>query len=305
MLITPSIVAERAVRGGGAPGWCRRGGDVGSQAGHGAWQGGGVVRRPLLSTVVLALVTGVAASVVLFAPGRHVTGSPTPHCAAVEVLFDSDERMGRAAEELRGDRRVREVRDERTQAQNHERLTAALREAGAEVVVVGPAAGAVYQGMHGVSVSAELAAGRARMKDFDALVIPGGHAPDRMRLRHAMVDLAREECHGSIVGRRIAILGAAFKPDSDDVRDSPALAVAKMLHEAGNITDLELHQEQLIYEEQKLNLAEAERDAVELREELNMLMGLWGACTQWKISAELPDMPKREFQGRGLESIAV
>lgn len=80
---------------------------------------------------------------------------------------------------------------------------------------------------------------------------------------------------------------------------------AKMLHEAGNITDLELHQEQLIYEEQKLNLAEAERDAVELREELNMLMGLWGACTQWKISAELPDMPKREFQGRGLESIAV
>jgi protease I len=30
------------------------------------------------------------------------------------------------------------------------------------------------------------------MKDFDALVIPGGHAPDKMRLRHAMVDLARD-----------------------------------------------------------------------------------------------------------------
>ncbi|TQM78122.1 hypothetical protein FHX81_0371 [Saccharothrix saharensis] len=88
------------------------------------------MRRPLLSTVVLALVTGVAASVVLFAPGRHVTGSPTPYCTAVGVLFDSDERMWRAAEELRGDRRVREVRDERTQAQNHERLTEALREAG-------------------------------------------------------------------------------------------------------------------------------------------------------------------------------
>ncbi|MFJ6673686.1 hypothetical protein ACIQMJ_21465 [Actinosynnema sp. NPDC091369] len=89
-----------------------------------------MVRRPLLSTVVLALVTGVAASVVLFAPGRHVAGSPTPDCTAVQVLFDTDERMWRAAEELRGDRRVREVRDERTQAQNHERLTAALREAG-------------------------------------------------------------------------------------------------------------------------------------------------------------------------------
>lgn len=80
---------------------------------------------------------------------------------------------------------------------------------------------------------------------------------------------------------------------------------AKMLHEAGNITDLELHQEQVVYEEQKLNLAEAERDAVELREELNMLMGLWGPHTQWKITSELPDMPRREFQGKGLESIAV
>ncbi|MFE9749975.1 hypothetical protein ACFYOT_34120 [Saccharothrix saharensis] len=88
------------------------------------------MRRPLLSTVVLALVTGVGALVVLSAPGRRVPGSPTPYCTAVRVLFDSDERMWRAAEELRGDRRVREVRDERTQAQNHERLTAALREAG-------------------------------------------------------------------------------------------------------------------------------------------------------------------------------
>jgi UDPglucose 6-dehydrogenase len=50
-----------------------------------------------------------------------------------------------------------------------------------------------------------------------------------MRRRVRMVDLAREECHGSIVGRRIAILGAAFKPDSDDVRDSPALNVAAQM----------------------------------------------------------------------------
>ncbi len=31
---------------------------------------------------------------------------------------------------------------------------------------------------------------------------------------------------GSFLGRRVAVLGAAFKPDSDDVRDSPALSVA-------------------------------------------------------------------------------
>lgn len=50
-----------------------------------------------------------------------------------------------------------------------------------------------------------------------------------MRRRIRMVDLAREACGGSIVSRRIAVLGAAFKPDSDDVRDSPALSVAAQM----------------------------------------------------------------------------
>jgi UDPglucose 6-dehydrogenase len=54
-----------------------------------------------------------------------------------------------------------------------------------------------------------------------------------MRRRVRMVDLAREECAGSIVGRRIAVLGAAFKPLSDDIRDSPALNVAAQMQLQG------------------------------------------------------------------------
>lgn len=50
-----------------------------------------------------------------------------------------------------------------------------------------------------------------------------------MRRRVRMVDLAREQVHGSFIGKKIAVLGAAFKPDSDDVRDSPALAVAGLI----------------------------------------------------------------------------
>src|ERR1044071_6208635 len=68
----------------------------------------------------------------------------------------------------------------------------ALLSAGVAVTSVGPAAGAQYRGKKGEVVTADLAAGAARAKDFDAVVIPGGHAPDRMRMRHAMVDLVRD-----------------------------------------------------------------------------------------------------------------
>ncbi|MDT3396019.1 UDP-glucose/GDP-mannose dehydrogenase family protein [Streptomyces sp. B1866] len=47
-----------------------------------------------------------------------------------------------------------------------------------------------------------------------------------MRRRRRTVDIARELVGGSFLGRNVAVLGAAFKPDSDDIRDSPALNVA-------------------------------------------------------------------------------
>ncbi|AUH40381.1 UDP-glucose dehydrogenase family protein [Streptomyces sp. CMB-StM0423] len=58
-----------------------------------------------------------------------------------------------------------------------------------------------------------------------------------MRRRAHMVELAREACGGTFLGRRIGVLGAAFKPDSDDVRDSPALNVAGQIHlQGGQVT---------------------------------------------------------------------
>ena len=50
-----------------------------------------------------------------------------------------------------------------------------------------------------------------------------------MRRRTKMVELATAACGGSLLGANIAVLGAAFKPESDDVRDSPALNVAGQL----------------------------------------------------------------------------
>jgi UDPglucose 6-dehydrogenase len=58
-----------------------------------------------------------------------------------------------------------------------------------------------------------------------------------MRRRSRMVELARQQCGDGFLGRRIAVLGAAFKPDSDDVRDSPALNVAGQIQlQGGQVT---------------------------------------------------------------------
>ncbi|NEM92466.1 UDP-glucose dehydrogenase family protein [Galbitalea soli] len=55
------------------------------------------------------------------------------------------------------------------------------------------------------------------------------------RRRVRTVNLVEELAGGSVRGLRVAALGAAFKPNSDDIRDAPALDVARMLHEAGAI----------------------------------------------------------------------
>ncbi|MDQ1723269.1 MAG: UDPglucose 6-dehydrogenase [Frankiaceae bacterium] len=54
-----------------------------------------------------------------------------------------------------------------------------------------------------------------------------------IRRRVRMVDMAREQVGGTFTNRRIAVFGAAFKPNSDDIRDSPALDVADIIRRQG------------------------------------------------------------------------
>lgn len=56
-----------------------------------------------------------------------------------------------------------------------------------------------------------------------------------MRRRTRVVEITRELCGGSLLGQRITVLGAAFKPESDDVRDSPALSIAAQLQLQGAV----------------------------------------------------------------------
>ena len=56
--------------------------------------------------------------------------------------------------------------------------------------------------------------------------------------RERVVALARQAAGGSLTGRRVAVLGVAFKPDSDDVRDSPSLAVCDRLTAEGAVVSV-------------------------------------------------------------------
>jgi protease I len=126
----------------------------------------------------------------------------------------------------------------------------ALRAAGATVVVVGPTSGGTFRDKRGeVEVTADLAAGAARTRTFDAIVIPGGYAPDRMRMRHAMVDLVRDAiadgkvvaaiCHGPQVLITADVLRGrtltCWPSIAVDVKNAGGLYVDKPVVEDGTL----------------------------------------------------------------------
>ena len=154
-----------------------------------------------------------------------------------------------AAGELAGKRVAMLVEDEFEDRELTGPLDA-LRAAGATVTLIGPTAGAEFKGKRGQAiVTSDLAAGSARMTEFDALVIPGGHAPDKMRMRHAMVDLTREAmeagkpvaaiCHGpqllisanAVRGRTLT----CWPSIAIDVKNAGGLYVDKPVVEDGNL----------------------------------------------------------------------
>jgi cobalt-zinc-cadmium efflux system outer membrane protein len=81
--------------------------------------------------------------------------------------------------------------------------------------------------------------------------------------------------------------------------------LAQRLHKAGNITDLDLAQERALHEQSKLDESRAESAALDARERLNVLMGLWGQQVTWKSATRLPDPPQEELSTDGVERRAI
>ncbi|MBI3710727.1 MAG: type 1 glutamine amidotransferase [Proteobacteria bacterium] len=67
-----------------------------------------------------------------------------------------------------------------------------LKEEGAEVKIVGAGGAKAYTSKHGYPVNVDVQADAVSAADFDAVVVPGGYAPDIMRRHEAMVRLVRE-----------------------------------------------------------------------------------------------------------------
>ncbi|MFH0846543.1 MAG: type 1 glutamine amidotransferase domain-containing protein [Chloroflexota bacterium] len=78
----------------------------------------------------------------------------------------------------------------------------AMKDAGARVVIVGSGSKSSYRGKRGtITVTVDATADKVKADDFDAIIIPGGYAPDKMRLSQSMIDLVRKAYGG---GRLIA-----------------------------------------------------------------------------------------------------
>jgi len=98
-----------------------------------------------------------------------------------------------------------------------------------------------------------------------------------LRARQRVIELVKSDLAADLAGKQIAVLGAAFKPDSDDVRDSPALDIASQLFAAG--ADVSVHDPKAI--------ANAKRRFPELNYQSDVESALAGAdlvlhLTEWK-----------------------
>lgn len=126
----------------------------------------------------------------------------------------------------------------------------AMKHAGAKVVIVGSGSKKIYRGKRGlVEVAVDTTADKVKADEFDAIIIPGGYAPDKMRLHQSMVDLVREAhsrgkliaavCHGPqllisaevVKGHRVT----SWPSIAIDLKNAGAIWVDEPVVKNGNI----------------------------------------------------------------------
>lgn len=126
----------------------------------------------------------------------------------------------------------------------------AMKNAGARVIIVGSGTKQSYTGKRGsATITADVTADKVKAEDFDAIIVPGGYAPDKMRLHQSMIDLVRRAhdlgkviaavCHGPqllisagvVRGRRVT----SWPSVAVDLQNAGANWVDEPVVEDGNL----------------------------------------------------------------------
>ena len=102
-------------------------------------------------------------------------------------------------------------------------------EAGARVTVAAPEAGRLYRGKHGYPIRSDAAVADLRADDFDAVIIPGGFAPDKLRRDQKLLGLVRAIaeagrpvamiCHGGWIAASAGVVRGVRLTGSPGIRD--------------------------------------------------------------------------------------
>jgi len=139
--------------------------------------------------------------------------------------------------------------------------------------------------------------------------------PARRSIAHTRLEATQLAVAGEVLERMAEVRRAYFSAlgaqQSAAVRRlvveaaEASAELARRLHEAGNLSDLEWVREVDLYEAARVAWARAEAEHLETREELTRLMGLWGALVDWSLPASLPELPDEDPPLGTLESRAV
>lgn len=145
---------------------------------------------------------------------------------------------------------------------------------------------------------------------LSAFLIPAKRRLANAQLRVAVVNVA-DATLGLVRDVKVAYADAQAAVAARDLHRTlvqgaeVADELAQRQHEAGNLTDLDRELFASALDEARLELADYTLEVVMAREELNRLLGLWGAQVEWKLGASLPDPGQLNVDLTGAEALGI
>jgi outer membrane protein, heavy metal efflux system len=141
------------------------------------------------------------------------------------------------------------------------------------------------------------------------------YIPLRKRIAVARFEEAKNSVAGSVLDFAARVRSAFYAYEADEQMLelhqtivqalTASFELARRIYEAGNMSDLDFLRERAQLEAGKLALRTAETSVRQSREHLNILMGLWGAQTQWQSAGRLPEIPEQSLETEDIERLSL